>query len=234
MNENQPTVQELAVFLRDVAYADEMAHCIDRSLLIKEPMDENGDVVYKGGLFTRNHVKIPIHYFRVSFEFTKTRGLYNIEAYKDGNVVLNESTMFFESFKDFVKSLFGVESLYHISESNRREKVRCAKKVPSLQELALFMEKTVSEQNTIHQPLQWIIYVVHPQDDNGDISYGGGVWTAVDAKSPFYSSLSFSYSKTCGIYGFQAWKNRCTIEAKERISFEKFQRALTKLFGLEM
>ena len=233
--EKQPTLQELAVFLRDVAYSDEMTHCIDRFLDLKEPLDENSDVVYEGSLFIHSHMCLQPHYPRLSFGFTRTKGLYHIEAYKDDELVLKENSMPFEDFKSFTKALFEVKALYQVPKNKCGGcKMRHANKAPSIQEVALFVKNVVLEENMLHLPLKWMIHLVHPQDNNGDASYGGGIWTDTDAHSSAYRSLSFSYSETCGIYGLQAWKERTLVLQKEYLSFEEFQKSVGRFFELNI
>ena len=153
-------------------------------------MDENGDVIYEGRLSTRNRVNIPLHSFRLSFCFTRTKGMYHIEAYKDDDLVLKENNMPFEEFQSFTKALFEVKSLYQVPKNKCGGcKMRRAKKVPSIQEIALFLKNIVSEENALHLPLKWLVHLVHPRDNNGDVSYGGGIWTDTDVRSSVYLSL---------------------------------------------
>lgn len=226
-------VQELAEFLRNAAYSEELFHHTDHWLFAAIPSDVNGDVVYEGSLCTHNRVKKQRHHNYLHFRFTETKGLFEIEAKKDNLPARVNDAMDYARFKRFVMELFEVESLYKPPKHQVLKRDRLAKNAPSLQDLMEFMSSFSEASKVLDQPVDWLVYVVHPRDNNGDVSYGGGLWThhGLDELFPKpYNSLSFSYSKTRGIHSFQAWKNRCPIWRKEKLAFDDFKEIALKLF----
>lgn len=120
MKKDNPTLQELAEFLRNAAYADDQSHGIDWSLNVIHPRTNDGDVGFSGGLWTRDGVWNSDHtykkaqiYISLSYSYSETRGIYGVKRWKDRCEIFTEDkTMPFEKFKEIVISLFGIERLY--------------------------------------------------------------------------------------------------------------------------
>lgn len=113
MKKDNPTLQELAEFLRNAAYADNQSHGIDWSLYVIHPRTNNGDLGFGGGLWTHNRCKIDNRHISLSFSYSETKGIYRVQRWKDKCEIFTEDkTMPFESFKEIVISLFGIERLY--------------------------------------------------------------------------------------------------------------------------
>lgn len=226
--------QELAEFLRAAAYSEELFHHTDYSLFIKNPKDCNGDVVYHGGLYTHNRVEKPHHYYSLVFDFTETKSIFNCEATKDGMTINAARTMTFDQFKEFTNSLFKMKHLYKPSEPIIKRRERPVKSAPSVQTLAEFMMNYSEQAYNRHKPVDWLLHVLHPRDNNGEVSYSGGLWTHHDLDKPFpkpYNSLAFSYSQTLGVYRIQRWKDKYPFGEIKGIAFEGFKELVSRVFA---
>lgn len=234
--DNKASVQELAEFLQNMAYSDKLFHHTDKSLSVETPRDANGDIVYQGRLGTRGRVEMQLHHFGLTFCFTVTQGFFAVIAKKDGGIIDTVDTMDFEQFKSFAKKLFEVEELYKSSKCTEPLKTRPAKDVPSIQEVAEFMVNVSKSENGMNHPVGWLLHILHPRDIYGDICYSGGLWTHHELSEPFpkpYNSVHISYSKTRGIYGFQAWEDKSARYEREKISFDDFKVFVIKLFDVK-
>lgn len=115
---DKPTVQELATFLRNAAYADGQKHKIDWSLHIIHPSTNDGSVGYSGGLWKRND-EFEDSYRSLSFGFSETQGIYTVQAWMGSGraKVLEKGTVRFDDFKEYVLKFFGLERLYECTKS---------------------------------------------------------------------------------------------------------------------
>lgn len=226
------SVQELAEFLRDVAYAEGAFHHTDHSLFISGAGD--GGLVYDGSLRTHSRVEKPLHSFALDFQFTESRGLYDITATKDAEAIPVAGELAFDQFKAFAQELFQVEKLYRPPMGHPIvNKSKQARNVPALQDLVRYMASFCGDGECASHIVDWTMYVVHPKDYNGDISYSGGLWTHSDLGAPRpkpYHSLSFSYSQTRGIHAVEAWKDSCSVLQREKMTFEVFKDYARRLF----
>ena len=228
---SSPSVQELAEFLRDVAYAEGAFHHTDHSLFISGA--EDGGLVYDGSLRTHSRVEKPLHSFALDFQFTEAR-LYNITATKDAEVIPVAGELAFDQFKAFAQELFQVEKLYRSPMGHPMvNKSKQARNVPALQELIGFMTTFCGTREHTGHTVDWTMYVVHPRDFNGDVSYSGGLWTHYrlgTLRPKPYHSLSYSYSQTRGIHAVEAWKDSCSVLQREKMTFEVFKDYARRLF----
>ena len=116
-NAAEPNLQELALFLRNAAYADKQSHHLDWSLHIVHPRDNNGDVSFSGGIWTRDHANKLKHFVSLSLSYSQTSGIHRVEAWKGKCSVFNHpKRMPFADFKSKVISLFEIEELYQPRE----------------------------------------------------------------------------------------------------------------------
>ena len=113
---SKPTVQELATLLRDIAYADNLAHKLDWSLRIVHPKTNDGDVGYSGGIW-RNHNHRDKKDISVSLSFSETKGIHLFQLWRDRkevhfNFVGKGGQISFEKFKELLITEYGIEELY--------------------------------------------------------------------------------------------------------------------------
>lgn len=229
-------MQEIAEFLRDVACSEKLFCRMDHSVFAVTPKDSNGDIVYECSLRTHDRVIKPLHHYALTFNFTLTQGLYNIKAEKDGIAVPVQDRMDIERFKALTKELLEVERLYKSPKQTALKRSRLVKDASSLQEVMEFMVSASVAKNDLHLPVDWMMQVVHPCDNNGDIGFEGWLLTEHGPTEPFprpYNTLSFSYSKTCGIHLFKAYEDGCLIYQTRHLSFEDFKAFAVKLFRIE-
>lgn len=111
MKKNTLTLQELATFMRNLAYADNQKHGIDWSLYVIHPSTNDGCVGFSGGLWHRNRIK---DWVSVSFSFDEIRGIYNFKLWIDSCEIrfAFEETPTFEEFKETCIKRFKVDKLY--------------------------------------------------------------------------------------------------------------------------
>jgi hypothetical protein len=118
----KPTLQELAEFLRDAAYSDNMSHEIDWSLRVLHPRDNDGSVGFSGGLWTRRNTqkaKSRLKDVSISFSYSETQGITQFQLWRDHMEIrgfpFGEHPSF-EAFRGRVIAEFGIEELYDAKE----------------------------------------------------------------------------------------------------------------------
>lgn len=224
------SVQTLAEFLRDLAYSETLFHSTDWNLSVLSPKEGAGHVSYVGSVSTHSRVRPAKKYIYLSFRYTDEAGISNVKATVDGALLKDESAMDFSAFRTFAMSLFEAETLYATKQPHERKKRRAAANVPTLQELIAFMDGLSPAAGG---PADWGLHVLHPRDDCDDVSYSGGLWThhplGTSLPSPFHS-ISFSYSKTRGLYHVMAWDNRAKVKDEKRMTFRDFKAIVCRLF----
>ena len=124
-----PTLQELAVFLRNAAYANNHNLYIDWNLSIIHPKLPNGDIGYTGGIWFRSISKEyqeevyanrgTDKHVSISFSYAESQGITNFQYFTDDDKVSYESIEF-EAFKKIVIDAFHIKKLY-CPPSERKE-----------------------------------------------------------------------------------------------------------------
>lgn len=112
------TLQELAEFLRDAAYSDDMIHEIDWSLRVLHPKNNDGVVGFSGGIWHRynaqrkENIKANIS---ISFSFDEINGITGFQLWRNRCEVRGlpfGKTPTLEQFKDQIISEFKIDELY--------------------------------------------------------------------------------------------------------------------------
>lgn len=224
------SIQTLAEFLRDLAYSETLFHKTDWSLSVLPPKEGAGHVSYVGSVSTHSRVRPVKKNIYLSFCYTDEAGISNVKATVNGALMREDSTMDFPAFRTYAMSLFEAETLYTTKRTHERKKRRAAPNAPTLQELTAFMD---SLSPAAGGPADWGLHVLHPRDDCDDVSYSGGLWThhplGTSLPSPFHS-ISFSYSRTRGLYHVMAWDNRVKVKDEKRMAFRDFKAIVCRLF----
>ena len=108
---NTITVQEMATFLRNLAYGDNLEHGIDWSLSVIHPITNDGCVGYSGGLWHRNKQGDRVS---INFSFDEINGIYNFVLWKDSCEIRLDfgDKPLFDEFKKVCIEQFKSEKLY--------------------------------------------------------------------------------------------------------------------------
>lgn len=111
MSKNKLTLQELATFMRNLAYADNQKHGIDWSLYVIHPSTNDGCVGFSGGLWHRNRTEDRVS---VSISFDEVEGIYNFQLWEDRCEIRFgfEQTPTFDEFKKVCIERFKVDKLF--------------------------------------------------------------------------------------------------------------------------
>lgn len=110
-NTNTTTVQEMATFLRNLAYGDNQKHGIDWCLHVIHPKTNDGCVGYSGGLWHRNKQEDRVS---INFSFDKINGVYHFGLWKDRceiRLAFGDKPSF-DEFKKVCVEQFKIEKLY--------------------------------------------------------------------------------------------------------------------------
>lgn len=118
VNKMKPTLQELAEFLRNAAYSDDMSHELDWRLGVLHPRNNNGVVQFSGGIWHRHNAKRKENIktnVSISFSFDELNGITGFKMWRNGCEVQGfpfGETPTFEQFKERVILEFKIDELY--------------------------------------------------------------------------------------------------------------------------
>ncbi|MGI5872835.1 MAG: hypothetical protein ACOX8T_12455 [Bacillota bacterium] len=98
------TLQDLALYLRNLSWGDKFSHDITWSLCVASPKDENGNVLFIGAVITDGT--------DVSFLFDEARGIHTYITFINNNLVEQEDEIEYDDFKARMQALFGVKKFY--------------------------------------------------------------------------------------------------------------------------
>lgn len=225
------SVQSLAEFLRDLAYSESLFHSADWFLSVQPPCADDSIEHFEGIICTHSRIRPDTRHIHLSFGYDDAVGIYNVKATAEGDTVRQEQNMPFEEFRSFAMTLFDVKTLYAPKRIHERQKKRPVRSAPTLLELAVFMN---SFSPASGGTADWSLRVLHPRDIWDDIAYSGGLWTHQPLGTPpsaLYRSISFSYSKTWGIYDVMAWNNRMKRVEQRRMDFDGLKSLAQSLFS---
>lgn len=225
------SVQSLAEFLRDLAYSKKLFHTADWNLSVASPGSGDSAIRHSGSICTHSRVRQNIKHIYLSFGYEDATGIYDVKATVEDSTVRQEQSMTFEEFRSYAMSLFDADSLYAPERVRERHQKRPVKDAPSLQELAAFLS---SFSPASVETADWSLHVLHPRDIWDDVAYSGGLWThypmGFPPSAPFHS-ISFSYSRTWGIYDVMAWNNRVKYAEIKRTDLDGLKRLAERLFA---
>jgi hypothetical protein len=107
-----------------------------------------------------------------------------------------------------------------------------------LQELAEFLRNATYSDNMMHE-LDWSLAVLHPRNNDGVVSFNGGIWHRHNAKRKENIkeniSISFSFDELNGITGFQLWRDAYEVQGfpfGEKPTFEQFKERVISEFKI--
>ena len=112
MKRNIVSLQELATFMRNVAYADNLKHEISWSLSVIHPSTDDGVIGFSGGLWHRNKFPPDEDRVSVSFSYDEKRGIYHFDVWCGNYKVDTNREPSYEEFQKEVIEAFGVKNLY--------------------------------------------------------------------------------------------------------------------------
>lgn len=224
------SVQSLAEFLRDLAYSKKLFHSVDWSLSVSPPNEGDAAIRHLGSICTHARSRPVTKRIYLSFCYTEDMGIHDVKATVEGNTVRHEQSMTFEAFRSYAMSLFDADSLYAPERVRERQQKRPTKDAPTLLEFAAFL---CSFSPASGEAVDWSLRVLHPRDIWDDVAYSGGLWThypsAIPPAAPFHS-ISFSYSRTWGIYDVSAWNNKIKYAEIKRTDLNGLKRLAENLF----
>lgn len=113
----KPTLQELAEFLRDASYSDDMTHESDWRLAVLFPRNNKGVVEFSGGIWHRHNAQRKENIkagISITFVFDELNGISGFRLWRKGNEIRLpfEEIPTFEQFKECVMSEIKIEELY--------------------------------------------------------------------------------------------------------------------------
>jgi len=225
------SVQTLAEFLRDLAYSETLFLSADWHLSVSPPSGDGKDTLYKGAICTHSRSKENTTHIYLSFAYAEATGIHDVKASVEGNIVRQENSMNFEAFRNYAMTLFGADKLYASKYTRERCMKRPVKNAPSLRELADFMHSCSAASGGT---ADWSLRVLHPRDNWDDVAYNGGLWTHQPLCTPpsdKYHSISFSYSRTWGVYNVMAWSGKAKITDEKKMDFDRLKTLAQSLFS---
>ena len=114
MKKNNVTVQEVAEFLRNAAYADNLKHGIDWSMRVLHPRTDWNAVSFACGIWHKKQNELSPN-VSVSFTFDEVRGFYHFCIWIDGGKHEQSfgETPTFDELKETIIKKFGLKKLFH-------------------------------------------------------------------------------------------------------------------------
>lgn len=112
MKRNIVSLQELAKFMRNVAYADNLKHGISWSLSVIHPSTDDGVIGFSGGLWHRDKFPPDKNRVSVNFSYDEKNGIYHFGYWLGDAKIDSNSKPTFDEFCEVVIKAFGVKRLY--------------------------------------------------------------------------------------------------------------------------